>query len=77
MQQADTVQIAPDALSWFTRIIRLLGGPEHSAPQHELDLSGIDWTDSDFELAPGPDQPVCGGYNEAFIVQHWTSYHLR
>lgn len=23
------------------------------------------------------DAPCCGGYNEAFIVQHWTSYNPR
>ena len=24
-----------------------------------------------------PDEPECGGYNEAFIVQHWASYSPR
>ena len=23
------------------------------------------------------DAPCCGGYNEAFVVQYWTSYYLR
>ena len=24
-----------------------------------------------------PDEPECGGYNEAFIIQHWASYSPR
>ena len=24
-----------------------------------------------------PDKPECGGYNEAFIIQHWASYSPR
>ena len=26
---------------------------------------------------PRDDSPCCGGYNEAFIVQYWTSYNPR
>jgi hypothetical protein len=24
---------------------------------------------------PDRDRPECGGYNEAFIIQHWTGYN--
>ena len=24
-----------------------------------------------------PDEPECGGYNEAFIIHHWASYSPR
>jgi hypothetical protein len=30
----------------------------------------------DHEL-PREDSPCCGGYNEAFIVQYWSSYNPR
>ena len=26
---------------------------------------------------PNADKSVCGGYNEAFVVQYWTGYNPR
>jgi hypothetical protein len=50
-------------------------------PSHQPSpfITNIDWPDSDSEQSYcGRDnQPVSGGYNEAYIVQYWTSYHLR
>jgi hypothetical protein len=52
-----------------------------STPQPDQVLTNIDWPDTDFDSKQssyGSDnQPFSGGYNEAFIVQYWTSYHLR
>jgi len=83
MQQADTIQLVPKTLSVVNRVIRLFGSSRYSTPQPDQILSNIDWPDVD----PNSDskqpnrgrfeQPISGGYNEAFIVQYWTSYHLR
>lgn len=32
---------------------------------------------SDFGDRPMPDETLCGGYNEAFILQYWTGYNPR
>ena len=83
MQQANTIQVAPKASSVFNRIIRLFGSSRYSTLQSDPVLSSIDWPDSDLESdSKQPHQgsykqPISGGYNEAYIVQHWTSYHLR
>jgi hypothetical protein len=87
MQQVDTNQLIPKASTVFNRIIHFFGSPRISIPQSgqsprpDLILSNIDWPDSDSDSKQsyyGSDnQPVSGGYNEAFIVQYWTSYHLK
>ena len=79
MQQVDTNQLISQASTVFNRIIHFFGSPRISIPQPDRILSNIDWPDSDSEQSYcGCDnQPVSGGYNEAFIVQYWTSYHLR
>ena len=50
-------------------------------PQPGHVLTNIDWPDSDFDSKQSywgsNNQLVSGGYNEAYIVQYWTSYHLR
>jgi len=57
--------------STFTRLIRFIGksmyssNPTDKSPR--LDLHG----ESDNT------QAFCGGYNDAFIVQYWTSYNPR
>ena len=83
MGQADTIQQAPEALSLVDRVIRLFGRSRYPTPEPDRHLNNIDWPDVD----PDSDtkqpkrgsykQPISGGYNEAFIVQHWSSYHLR
>jgi hypothetical protein len=55
------------------------GNYQLSTPQPDQAMANIDWPDSDSKQSNcGSDnRPVSGGYNEAFIVQYWTSYHLR
>ena len=87
MQQVDINQLIPKASTLFNRIIHFFSKPRILIPQHdqfprpERILSNIDWPDSDSESEhhsyDSCNRPVCGGYNEAFIVQYWTSYHLR
>jgi hypothetical protein len=85
MQQADTTLLVLEASTIFSRIVHFFGSlrilvsqPDQS-PRPDRILSNIDWPDSGSEQ-PSHDsrnQPVCGGYNEAFIVQHWASYQPR
>jgi hypothetical protein len=83
MQQANTIQLAPKASSVMNRIIRLFCNSRYSVPQSDQALSSIEWPDSNLEHdSKQPHhgsykQPISGGYNEAFIVQCWASYHLR
>ena len=81
MQQADTLLPSRQAPSVFERVIRFIGRPRVSTCPAEPIADNTDWPDSDFD--PGKpangtvEKPVCGGYNEAYIVQYWTSYHLK
>ena len=83
MHQTDTLQLVPKASTIFSRVIHFFGNSRLSTPQPDQVLSNIDWPDSD--PASNPKQPyhesykrpISGGYNEAFIVQYWTSYHFR
>ena len=85
MQQADTNLLIPKASTIFSRIIHFFGGLRIFAPQPDQYLrrgrilSNIDWSDSDSESGQlshdSCERPVCGGYNEAFIVQYWASYN--
>ena len=81
MQQADTILPVSKASSVFDGVIRLFGRSRISTPQPEQAPSNIDWPDSDSgsikSCHESIKQPVSGGYNEAYIVQYWTSYHLR
>jgi len=79
MQQVDTVQLAPKISVIFDRIAHLFGSSRLSTPQPDLVMTNIDWPDSDSKHSYcGSDyQPVSGGYNEAFIMQHWASYSPR
>ena len=81
MQQADTILPLPKVSSVITRIIHFFGCSRFSTPQPDQALSNVDWPDSDTDsIKPchgSFKQPVSGGYNEAYIVQYWTSYHLR
>jgi hypothetical protein len=79
MQQIDTIQLAPKASTIFDRIVHFFVGSRISTPQPDLLTTNVDWPDSDSkESYYGCDnQHVCGGYNEAFIVQHWASYDIR
>ena len=79
MQQADSVQLVPKVSSIFERIARLFCRSRDLTPVPEQFMTHINWPDSDSEpsCCERDNQPVSGGYNEAYIVQHWSSYHLR
>jgi len=79
MQQIDTFQPQPKVSSFFDRVVRFFGRPRISAPQSEQIMADIEWPDSDPNQSHSVsyNRPVSGGYNEAFIVQYWTSYHSR
>ena len=83
MQQEDTTLPEPKASTIFNRVIQFFGIARFSTPQPDQVSGNIDWPDSDSESDPNQPylgsykQPISGGYNEAFIVQYWTSYHLR
>jgi hypothetical protein len=87
MQQADNIQLVPKASTIFNKVVHFFASLRILIPQHDQSprpdriLSNIDWPDSDSESEQHShgscNRPVCGGYNEAFIVQYWASYHLR
>ena len=79
MQQLDTIQLAPKVSTIFNRVIDFFGSSRISTPQPDRFITNIDWPDSDSKQSyyGSDNQPVSGGYNEAFIVQNWTSYQLR
>jgi hypothetical protein len=79
MQQADNIQLVPKVSTIVDRVVHFFDRSRFSTPQPDQVMTNIDWPDSDSKLPDcGSDnQPVSGGYNEAFIVQYWTSYHLR
>ncbi len=81
MPQAHTIQLAPIVSTIFDRIVHFFSRSRVSTPQPYLVITNIDWPDSDSDskqsYCGSDNQHVSGGYNEAFIVQHWTSYHLR
>ena len=79
MQQADCIQRVPEVSTIFDRVARFFGRSRISTPELGQFMTNIDWPDSDCEPTyyERDNQPVSGGYNEAYIVQHWTSYHLK
>ena len=81
MQHTDTIRLSPKVSTLFNRVIRFFGSPRIPITQPERVLGNIDWHDSDSESEQHShdscNRPVCGGYNEAYIVQYWASYHLR
>ena len=79
MQQVDTIQPVPKVSTLFNRVVRFFGRSRLSSHQPDPVTANIDWPDSGSEQSYcGRDnRPVSGGYNEAYIVQYWTSYHLR
>ena len=79
MQQVDTIQPVPKVSTLFNRVALFFGRSRLSSPQPDPVITNIDWPDSDSEQSycESDSQPVSGGYNEAYIVQYWTSYHLR
>jgi len=79
MQQVDTIQLVPKVSAILNTVVHFLGSFRYSTPQHGQPMINNDWPDSD-SIKPyceNDNQPVSGGYNEAYIVQYWTSYRLR
>ena len=79
MQQADTNQPVPKVSAIFNSLVDFFAPSQISTAQPDRFMTHIDWPDADSEKPScgNDNQPVSGGYNEAFIVQHWSSYHLR
>ena len=79
MQQVDSIQRVPRVSTIFNKVIPLFANSRFSTPQPDPILSNIDWSDSDSKqpYCGSYNEPISGGYNDAFIVQYWTSYHLR
>ena len=79
MQQADNIQLVAEVSTIFARVARSFGRSRVSTPESDQFMTNIDWPDSDSipSCYERNNQPVSGGYNEAYIVQNWTSYHLR
>ena len=79
MQQVDTIQLVPKAAAIFNRVVHVFDRFRFSTYQPDQAMINIDWPDSDSKQpdCESDDQPVSVGYNEAYIVQYWTSYRLR
>ena len=79
MQQIDTIQLAPRGSTIFSRVVNFFVGSRISTPQSELLTTNVVWPDSDSRQFnnESENQHVSGGYNEAFIVQHWASFDIR
>ncbi len=79
MQQANAIRWVSKVADIFNRVAHLFGGARLSTSPANLTMANIDWPDSGSRQAncESDGRPVSGGYNEAFIVQYWTSYHLR
>ena len=79
MQQTDTIQLIPQISILINRVIHFFGSSLFSTPQPDQVLSNIAWPDSNSKQSScgSYKQPFSGGNNEAFVVQYWTSYHLR
>ena len=79
MQQVDIFQLIPKASAIIDRLVHFFGSSRFSTPQPYPAMTNIEWPDSDFKqpYCESDHQPVSGGYNEAYIVQYWASYHLK
>ena len=79
MQQVNTVQLIPKVSTIYDRLVFLFGSSQHSTHLPDQVMTNIDWPDSGTKQSycGNDNQPVSGGYNEAYILQYWTSYHIR
>ena len=68
MQRSDLSKLIKDN---SFRIARFFGSVPFMSKNSNRDSVVDPWVDSHTE------QPFSGGYNEAFVVQFWTSYTLR
>ena len=79
MQQIDTIQLAPKGSTILNRVVNFFVGSRITASQSQRLITNVVWPDSDSKLPYHGSQNhhVSGGYNEAFIVQRWTSFDIR
>ena len=79
MQQIDTIQLAPKGSTIFNRIVNSFVGSRIAATPSQRLTTNVVWPDSDSKPSCRgyENQHDCGGYNEAFIVQHWVSFDIR
>ena len=68
MQRSDLSKLIKDN---SFRIARFFGSVPFMSKSSSEDSVVDPWVDSHTE------QPFSGGYNEAFVVQFWSSYTLR
>ena len=60
----------------LAQLIGLFRNFGFSGIKHRLNRPGDVNPNDPVEALPG-ERLDCGGYNEAFIMQHWASYNLR
>jgi len=79
MHQVDTIQPLPKVSAIFNKVVHFFGSSRFSTTQPDQVMTNIDWPDSDSKQSccRSDNQPVSGGYNEAFIMQYWASYNPR
>ena len=79
MQQIDTIQLVQKGSTICNRIANFFAGSRISTPPSDRLTTNVVWPDSDSKQSDneGVNQHVSGGYNEAFIVQHWARYDIR
>jgi hypothetical protein len=79
MQQVETIQLVPNFSIIFNKLVRFFSRPGDATTPPAPFKININWHDSVSEQScyGSDNQHVSGGYNEAFIVQQWASFHLR
>jgi hypothetical protein len=71
IRQTETSQLKRQISNLATSVNRFFGASRYSSIQADQNL--IDSNSADFHTK----EPFSGGYNEAFVIQIWTSYNLR
>ena len=68
MQRSDLSKLIKYHSSWITRFF---GSTPGRSDNNKQDAVVDPWVESHNE------QPFSGGYNEAFVIQFWSSYNLK
>lgn len=81
MKSIDTTLLTRKVSSILDGVAHIFGNSQTSSPKLPPPITPIVWPDSASDTAhhyccSGP-QPASGGYNEAFIMEHWASYNPR
>ena len=64
-------EFARQIVECSTRLARFFAAIPFSAGSRQPESSSYSGLESQTE------QPFSGGYNEAFVIQYWSSYNLR